>query len=329
MVKTEFLSVCVPVYNGAETIQETLRSVLSQDSVGFEVVVVDNASTDSTVRAVQEIKDERIRLYMNERNLGCGGNLDECFKRSRGEVIFFLCADDILRPQALLRVQDALARHPRVGLLVRPYYWFCDSPEIPVRLTRQFETEKEVVLSDSWEDARDVLALCDQISGLAFRRRDITGEFGREPFIEASTMALRVFRKKPAVVLNEMIVGIRISNNGSMNPAVYAKSPMERWRSVVEGVLGPEGSSELSRRLIRDWIGRNYIGLVQIRCYGRYRYLLREIGLLIRYNPSNLMRPIFWFFALGTMFMPAFILRPLVVFFKNKVFTLFLKRSLQ
>lgn len=81
----EKISICIPVYNGAKTILETLKSVTSQTYKDFEIIVVDNASTDNTVELVNSVRDNRIKLYVNEKNIGGGGNLEECKKRASGD----------------------------------------------------------------------------------------------------------------------------------------------------------------------------------------------------------------------------------------------------
>ena len=56
----EKISVCIPVYNGAETIKQAIESVLSQTMSDFELVIVDNASTDNTVDLVKSVDDTRM-----------------------------------------------------------------------------------------------------------------------------------------------------------------------------------------------------------------------------------------------------------------------------
>ena len=123
MVK-EKLSVCIPVYNGERTIAETLRCILSQSLSDFELLIVDNASADNTVSIVKSFSDPRIRLVVNERNIGCGMNLEVCKKRASGDILFFISADDLAQKDALLKVMDAFFISDDIGIVTRPYFWF-------------------------------------------------------------------------------------------------------------------------------------------------------------------------------------------------------------
>jgi hypothetical protein len=75
----------------------------------------------------------------------------------------------------------------------------------------------------------------------------------------------------------------------------------------------------LRKRLIRDHAAANCIGLVQLRNYSRLSNVIREIGLLVKYRPRNLVSPAFWFFSLGTLIMPPCLLIPLVDWYKKRI----------
>jgi cellulose synthase/poly-beta-1,6-N-acetylglucosamine synthase-like glycosyltransferase len=95
------VSVCVPVHNGADTIERSIDSVLAQTYTEFECVVVDNDSSDATVERILGYRDRRIRLVRNETNLGGVRNHNKCVSVARGELIQFAHADDWLLPHCL------------------------------------------------------------------------------------------------------------------------------------------------------------------------------------------------------------------------------------
>ena len=70
------LSICMPTYNGADTIAATLKSILVQNYQNFEIIVNDDGSTDHTEKAVKSFKDKRIKFSRNKKNLGYGDNLN-------------------------------------------------------------------------------------------------------------------------------------------------------------------------------------------------------------------------------------------------------------
>lgn len=102
------VSICIPVYNGAAYIGETLRSVLTQPVADLEVIVSDNCSTDDTVAVVQSEADERVRVVRNETNIGAIANWNRVMAASRGRFVKLLPADDVLHPGSLARQISAL-----------------------------------------------------------------------------------------------------------------------------------------------------------------------------------------------------------------------------
>ena len=114
---TPHVSVCLPVFNGAPYIRQAIASALAQTGVDFELVVIDNASTDETVAIVESFDDPRLRLLRNESNIGAGRNWSRCLAEARGDLVKILCADDWLYPGSLAR-QVAVLDDPASGGVV-------------------------------------------------------------------------------------------------------------------------------------------------------------------------------------------------------------------
>jgi glycosyltransferase involved in cell wall biosynthesis len=106
------VSVCVPVYNGSAFIAETLHSILAQTYRDFELLVTDNQSTDGTVEIVRRITDPRIRLVINDTNLGPIGNFNRALSMARGARVKIVCADDLLAATCLEQQMAALDAEP-------------------------------------------------------------------------------------------------------------------------------------------------------------------------------------------------------------------------
>ena len=113
------VSVCIPVYNSEDTIARSISSVLEQSYQDFECVVVDNDSSDSTVKRVRAFKDDRIRIVRNPTNIGMVGNHNECLRQARGELLQFVHGDDWLLPNCLARMVRTFD-NPAVGFAFAP-----------------------------------------------------------------------------------------------------------------------------------------------------------------------------------------------------------------
>lgn len=108
--KTPLVSIGLPVFNGELYLARAIDSILNQSLGDLELVICDNASTDRT-REICEgyaLKDERVRYFRNERNLGAGPNYDLCFHRSKGRYFKWAAHDDMLAPEFLRKAVDAL-----------------------------------------------------------------------------------------------------------------------------------------------------------------------------------------------------------------------------
>ena len=111
------ISVIITSYNYAHYLSSSIGSVLAQDFPSFELVVVDNASTDNTDEVVATFaNDPRLRYIKNERNIGLTPNHNNGLRHSRGEHILFLSADDMLLPGHLRRCYDYLQGHPETDV---------------------------------------------------------------------------------------------------------------------------------------------------------------------------------------------------------------------
>lgn len=102
------ISVCIPVYNGELFIEEAIDSVLSQGFTNFELIIIDNNSTDKTVDRVKKYNDPRIRLLLNEKNIGLIPNWNKAIENSKGRYIKILPADDFIYPGCLEKQVEIL-----------------------------------------------------------------------------------------------------------------------------------------------------------------------------------------------------------------------------
>jgi Glycosyl transferase family 2 len=114
---TPKVTVLLAVHNGEPYIGEAVGSVLEQTFTSFELLVVDDASTDDTIGIVERFGDARIRILRNERNLGQVPSLNRGLADARGEYVARIDADDACLPTRLERQVEILDAEPRVGLV--------------------------------------------------------------------------------------------------------------------------------------------------------------------------------------------------------------------
>ena len=111
------VSILVPTYQGARWILETIGSALAQTFCDFELLVVDDASSDGTPDLAASCRDPRVRVLANARRLGLVGNWNRSIAAARAPLVKFLFQDDLLRPPCLERMVEAFRERPAAGLV--------------------------------------------------------------------------------------------------------------------------------------------------------------------------------------------------------------------
>jgi len=112
------LSVGLPVYNGEAYLAESLEALLGQSYEDFELIISDNASTDSTADICRsyEKQDSRVRYIRQPRNVGLAPNHNAVVEEARGELFKWAANDDLYARDLLERCVNALDEHPQVVL---------------------------------------------------------------------------------------------------------------------------------------------------------------------------------------------------------------------
>jgi glycosyltransferase involved in cell wall biosynthesis len=98
------ISVVVPSYNSARFIEETVQSILDQDYPAKECIVIDGGSNDGTVEILKKYGD-RIK-WLSEKDKGQSDAINKGMKLAQGEIVTYLCADDVYEPGCLQKVAD-------------------------------------------------------------------------------------------------------------------------------------------------------------------------------------------------------------------------------
>ena len=117
---TPLVSVLIPTHDYARYLPAAIESVLAQDLDDFELIVVDDASTDDTRGVLESYagRDRRLRWQVNPANLGLVANWNRCLRQARGEYIKYVFGDDFLvEPDALSRMARILRSDPAVSLV--------------------------------------------------------------------------------------------------------------------------------------------------------------------------------------------------------------------
>lgn len=315
-------SILIPTYNGANVIGDTLRSLLSQGFQNFEIIVQDDASKDDTIETIGSFSDSRIKIFQNEKNLGYSANLNDLSKKATGDIIYLMGQDDILGRDALLETYCAFKVSDDIGAVARPYFWFDEKITKPVRATGQLNQNKNetVRITDNFERIILTIDVAGQLSGLALRRKYLDTPFHEDIFPCHVYPFISIFKKHPIVFLKDYNLAVRIRSSQCRSvSSIYDKSPIQSWIDFANDMFPGKEFQDFRKYFIKNYVAKNYVGLIQIRNYAKYRYLFREIWMLLEYRWQNIYSPSFWFFSLGCMITPPLVLIPLVDWYKRKI----------
>jgi glycosyltransferase involved in cell wall biosynthesis len=237
------ISVIIPAYNAMIYLPETMATVLEQTYTDFEVIVVNDGSTDEIEEWITKLNDRRIK-FISQTNLGLAGARNTGIKESQGEYLAFLDADDLWESTKLAKQVQVLDSHPEVGLV---YTWVAHIDE-ERNSTGRLGVINSQHEGNVWHElTKGNLVECGSV---AMVRRDcfekcgvFDGNLGS--FVEDWDMWLRIARIYPFKVVKEPLVYYRqVASSASRNWEKMAKS----YQLVVEKAFSTAAWEDLPLR---------------------------------------------------------------------------------
>ena len=204
------VSVIMAVYNASRFLREAVGSILCQTFRDFELIAVDDASSDESLDILQRFADERIRIIRHEHNQGAALSRNDALRAARGEYVAIMDADDVSLPVRLEREVIFLESHPGVGLVGCGVYDNIDVDGAVLDTTYLPEDSGaiHVTLLERW---------CFLHPSIMFRRELLEHVSGyRREFepAEDHDFILRLLEHCAAHNLQERLVKYRINPNG-------------------------------------------------------------------------------------------------------------------
>lgn len=108
------ISICIPTFNRADLLEKALYSVSKQTVKPYEIIVVDNASTDNTKEVVRKFKRFGVKYFRNKKNVGMANNWNVCIQKSTGDYLTLLHNDDLIAPNWYELMSQAVQANPKV-----------------------------------------------------------------------------------------------------------------------------------------------------------------------------------------------------------------------
>ena len=226
-IKPGKLSIIMPVYNTGHLFAESYNSILNQDYSDFELLVVDDGSTNNTYQVIEEytVKDKRIKLLQNESNQGVAFSRNRALSEVTGEYIAFLDCGDIWLMNKI-KAQLTALKATDSDVAYTGYQYF---DEDPARIKRKYQVPEKIsyrdLLKENYLGCSTVLLKRDKQENL---------KFSLDYFHEDYVLWLQLIKQqKKFIGLPEVYVSYRIGGR-SANKLKAAKNRWKIYR-VSEG----------------------------------------------------------------------------------------------
>ncbi|MFQ5714308.1 MAG: glycosyltransferase family 2 protein [Candidatus Scalinduaceae bacterium] len=240
------ISVIIHTYNNEKFIGETIKSVLSQTYKDYEIIVVDDGSTDNTRAALLPYMD-KIRYYYKE-NGGIASAKNAGIKLSKAKFIAFFDHDDLWVPDKLKMQMEYFNKNPQAGLVYSKYTTFRDGKKLRTKPKKGYS---------GWIFAKLLSKSIIQTSTVMVKKEclDAIGPFD-ESFALADEydLFLRIARKFQCGFIDKELTKYRVHNsNASKNDFLFDKENLRVYRSVYDNgtVLGRKEEKILKKRIAR------------------------------------------------------------------------------
>lgn len=216
------ISVCIPSYNYGRFIRQAIQSVLNQTYQDFELIIVDNCSTDNTEEVVKSFLniDKRIKFVRNETNIGFVKNLNKCLSLASGECISILHADDMYLPNMLEKEVAVLDSNPEVGLVYSSVKIISEEGTV----TKEYHPfDRDYILNREEEFKRLILGNYIRTPTVTVRREcySVLGRYNEEiPFTSDWEMWLRIALDYGVAFISEPLACYRIHGECDTNRVI-------------------------------------------------------------------------------------------------------------
>ncbi len=255
------VSICIPVYNAEKTIASTIQSVLDQTFQDWQLIIVDNCSTDKTLDVVKTFTDKRIRLFQNETNCGMVNNWNKCLEKADTDYIQLLCADDELEKDCIERKYKFLSEHENLVAVFGGTFIINEENKIILK-RRHF--------------SKDCIINGNKIIKTSFRTKNIFGE-------PSNVMFKRTAMQKAGIFLNTLPYSpdweywLRLAQYGDF---AFLKDYLVRYRVSS----GNETSNLFKKKDILKKDEKTFINAVCVNpAITKFDVLIHRLNIFIRF----------------------------------------------
>ena len=296
------VSVIIPVYNVEKYILVTVQSVLSQTHQNFEILIVDDVSSDQTVETCKQFNDPRIKLICHKENRGPSGTSNTGIRNAQGEYIALLDGDDVWLPEKLEKHINHLEHSANVGVSFSPSD-FIDEVGQPLGTCQRPKlkdiTVSDLLLSNPLGNGSAAVYRREVFEAIKFQDNlhgSVEDYYFDERFrmsqdlecllriaiqthwqIEGISETLTQYRVNPTGVSSNLLNNIEVWDRVLEKMSSYAPELIAQWENKSRAYL----LRYLARRAVRLQVGSLAVELIHRTLFTYWRILIEEPRLTI------------------------------------------------
>lgn len=230
MINEELVSIIMPSYNTAEYIADSINSVLSQTYTNWELIIVDDCSSDNTDEIVSQFDDKRIRYLQNDKNSGAAVSRNKALREAKGKWIAFLDSDDLWMPDKLEKQVRFMEENSYAFSYTN--YIEIDSAgnETGVKVTGPKHITKHGMYNYCWLGCLTVMYDAEKIGLIQIADIKKNNDYA---------MWLKVCKKADCYLLDEILAMYRRGRKGSISTHGYAE--LLKWHYRLYRIADNKG----------------------------------------------------------------------------------------
>lgn len=285
-------SIIIPVYNVSEYIGLTIEAILAQTYTDFEILAVDDGSTDGSGELLDDIatKDVRIRVF-HQPNSGVSAARNLGLDKARGKWIVFVDGDDALRNGALEVISRCVERHPLVDLIGYRFDKVGSINSVDLNRIENEGTNNEIAIECSQRPCFG--ALDHYMVWTEAFRRDILGDLRFKPLKNGEDVLFcngLAYKANYYVALGARLY-LYLQREASAKSNSWSSRRQEDYISLHNGILENISMSKkvVNQSWLKRWVGTllqytpeawNFEKSIQKEYFSRHRVLLKKVGKL-------------------------------------------------
>ncbi|MFA0322569.1 glycosyltransferase family 2 protein [Vibrio sp. 10N.222.55.A3] len=212
------ITVAIPVYNAEKYLKLAISSVLNQTFADFELIILDDGSTDASMKIAKSFEDERIRIVSDGRNLGLPARLNQVVELAKYDLIARMDADDIIPLDRLKKQYEYLSNHPGKDLVSTGLAYIDDNQVLGVSIP---QPPKQLTLIDMLNGAHGICHASLLVRKPWYQRNKYDANMHR---VEDFELWLRAYLSKDLNVGYLSYIGYYYRSDTTLNVSKYVNT---------------------------------------------------------------------------------------------------------